>query len=51
MSAFMSQLFWRLQAGQPITVLMGLAMAGGLTPFARRDSIVIVRRFAMCFLS
>lgn len=30
--------------GQPITVLQGLAVAGGLTPFARRDAIVIVRR-------
>ncbi|MGZ3416648.1 MAG: polysaccharide biosynthesis/export family protein [Polyangiales bacterium] len=33
-----------LTPGQPITVLQSLAMAGGLTPFARRDAIVIVRR-------
>ncbi len=33
-----------LAPGQPITVLMALAMAGGLTPFAQRDWIVIVRR-------
>ncbi len=33
-----------LSPGQPITVLMGLAMSGGLTPFAQRDAIVIVRR-------
>ena len=33
-----------LTPGQPITVLMGLAMSGGLTPFARSDAIVIVRR-------
>jgi polysaccharide export outer membrane protein len=33
-----------LSPAQPITVLMGLAMAGGLTPFAHKDSIVIVRR-------
>lgn len=29
---------------QPITVLMGLAMAGGFTPFAQQDAIVVLRR-------
>lgn len=35
-----------LVPGQQITVLQALAMAGGLTPFARKDAIVIVRRDA-----
>jgi polysaccharide export outer membrane protein len=33
-----------LAPGQPITVLMALAMAGGFTPFADSDHVVIVRR-------
>lgn len=35
-----------LVPGQQITVLQALAMAGGLTPFAQKDAIVIVRRDA-----
>jgi len=33
-----------LVPGQPITVLQALSMAGGLTPYAHRDGIVILRR-------
>lgn len=33
-----------LSPGQPITVLQAIAVAGGLTPFAHGDAIVIVRR-------
>lgn len=35
-----------LAPGQPITVLMALSMAGGFTPFADADHVVIVRRDA-----
>lgn len=33
-----------LVPGQSLTVMQALAMAGGLTPFARRDAIVVLRR-------